>query len=345
MIKWWKPAAVILITLLLAVSVKNDFLYFLLGFEVMLVIVSYLQVRYSAAHVSMQLELPQTEISKGEEFQIRVHVTNTGILPIQQLRIRIALAVFPEKEELLLQGKLMLGQKEAGDLCFSIDSSHCEAIKVRPDRMTLTDYMDIFTKKCKVDREAQETLFILPDLSKEDKVFPVDKIMTVTEEGDSTDRGDSFIDESEIRNYIEGDPIKRIHWKVSARIDELMVREMADETEESVLLYVNLKDKEGEESVRYNPDKWDSFLQMLAEFSHFLVLKDKSHSVMWIDAGNDCVAHYVVSDEESMRKMLSAMLLTDTFTEDNYNRLLKETDLGKAREKCLEIDLQGNTRG
>ena len=41
MAKWWKPIALLFITLVLAVSLKNDFVYFLLGFELMVYLAAY----------------------------------------------------------------------------------------------------------------------------------------------------------------------------------------------------------------------------------------------------------------------------------------------------------------
>ena len=340
--KWWKPAGLILVTLLLAVSVKNDFLYFLLGLEVMLLVAAVFEVRYAAKHLSMEIILPQKEVVLGENFTIRVKCVNDGILPIQNVRVRLALCVFPEKEELLLSGKVMMDRKEEGSLCFTLDSSHCVGIRVRKDRLMVTDYLGILSKQCRIDREESLSLFVLPDKREVGRLFPEEMGAVTSEEGSTNRKGSAFIDESEIRSYEMGDPIKLIHWKISARIDDLMVRELADQTETCLLLYVNLKDRENEECVRRNPDKWDYFMHVLYAFSASLVEKEKMHVVMWVDKEHEKLVRMTVQDVESMKKMLSALLLTDTFSNEDYRTLLMEIDSDGAKETCLEIDLQGN---
>ena len=41
MAKWWKPIALLFITLVLAVSLKNDFVYFLLALELMVYLAAF----------------------------------------------------------------------------------------------------------------------------------------------------------------------------------------------------------------------------------------------------------------------------------------------------------------
>ena len=47
----------------------------------------------------------------------------------------------------------------------------------------------------------------------------------------------------QLRKYMPGDLVKRIHWKQSARTDQLLVKEFQQEEEESVFLYLIFQGK------------------------------------------------------------------------------------------------------
>ena len=155
MAKWWKPIALVLVTFVLAVSLKNDFLYFLLGFELMVYLAAFCQTLWLSKRVKARIVLPETRVLRGESFQIRVELTNASRLPIPQLMVRLAVRAFPEKEALLLKGKLMLDGREQGYLSFQMDGSHCGCLEIRPDQLMITDFLGAFQRRCPMDGEEE----------------------------------------------------------------------------------------------------------------------------------------------------------------------------------------------
>ena len=330
------------ITFIFAVSLKNDFVYFLLGFELMLYLAAFCQVLWLSGKVNMQIMIPDSRVFRKEMFQIRVELKNSSRFPVSQLMVRLALRAFPEKEELLLKGKLMLDSGERGCLCFQMDSTHCGCLEIRADRLIVTDFMGAFQRSCKIDSEKKAMIFIMPETSLEGRSFPESEGIFKDEEGNSDKQGNDILDVSEIRNYQEGDPLKLIHWKLSARREELMVREMADPAERLTWLYLNLQETPGQPGVRRNPDAWDHFVETVADVSAMLLKTEKRHMVLWIDSLESRIMRSSVSDEVSRQEMLCRLLLTDTFLTGDDSLLLKELYLDETKGTCIEINLQGN---
>lgn len=342
MVKWWKPVALVLITFVFAVSLKNDFVYFLLGFELMLYLAAFCQALWLSRKVKVRVMIPEPRVFRGESFQIRAELTNTSRFPIPQLMVRLAVRVFPDKEELLLKGKLMLDSKEQGCLCFQMDSTHCSCLEVRPDRLIITDFMGAFQHRCKIDSEKKSMIFIMPESSQEGQSLPEVQGIFKDEDGNSEKRGDEIIDVSEIRSYQEGDPLKMVHWKLSARWNDLMVREMMDPTEKLTWLYLNLQESPNQPKVRRDPDAWDHFVETVAATSAMLLKMEKRHMVLWIDSFESKIIRSSVSDEVSRQEMLCRLLRTDSFFTGDYSLLLKEIYLDETKGTCIEINLQGN---
>ena len=250
--------------------------------------------------------------------------------------------MFPEKEELLLKGKLMLDSREQGCLCFQMDSTHCGCLEIRLDRLIVTDFMGAFQRRCKIDSEKKSMIFIMPESSQEGQSLPETQGIFKDEDGNSEKRGDDIIDVSEIRSYQEGDPLKMVHWKLSARWNELMVREMMDPAEKLTWLYLNLQESPDQPEVRRSPDAWDHFVETVAATSAILLKMEKRHMVLWIDSFASKIIRISVSDEVSRQEMLCRLLRTDSFLTGDYSLLLKEIYLDETKGTCIEINLQGN---
>lgn len=150
------------------------------------------------------------------------------------------------------------------------------------------------------------------------------------------------MDVSEIRSYREGDSLKLVHWKLSARWNDLMVREMMDPTEKLTWLYLNLQESSNLPQVRRDPAAWDLFLETVAATSAMLLKMEKRHMVLWIDSLGSMVVRSRVSDETGLQEMLCLLLRTDSFQPRDDSPLLKEIYLDETKGTCIEIDLQGN---
>ena len=158
---------------------------------------------------------------------------------------------------------------------YAISSAHCGAICLRVERAVLQDWFGLWSSKPLAVSE--EYLTVYPNL------FPLQITLaehtTVTAEGDcwsmtrpGTDPSETFA----IREYLPGDPIRQIHWKLSNKTDTLMLRELGlPVTEETLLLL--------ETSFRALPDAKavDETVSALLSTSQALAFAGISHLVGW----------------------------------------------------------------
>lgn len=342
MVKRWKPLALGVLTFAAAVSFKNDFLFFLFGFEVMLYLAAFFQVHWLARRVRMEIQLPQNMVFRGRPFQIQAALSNSAVLPVPQLLARVAVRAYPEQEELLMKGKLMLDGSEQGRLCFAMDSSHCGCLEIRADQLVVTDLLGLFQRRCRVERQERFFLFVLPECLKDPVELPDVQGGVLSEDGDNEQRGNTAVDVSEIRAYQPGDELRLVHWKLSARLQKLMVRELSDPVRHMTWLFLNLQETPGKAAVRNDPDAWDHFVEAVAMASSTLLQMEKPHLAIWIDAAANAPVRFDVTDTKSLEQMICALLRANTYQPRDYSRLLKEIYADETQGTCIEIDLQGN---
>lgn len=179
----------------------------------------------------------------GETFQIQAELTNRSRFPIPQLMVRLAVRAYPEREALLLKGKLMLDSAERGSVCFQLDGSHCVCLEIRPDQLVVTDFLGLFQRRGWVDTQQIKSVFLLPQALGSQQISLDAQSLFPREDGSSETRGSEAADISEIRSYQEGDNLKLVHWKLTARLNELMVRELTDAAQKLTWLYLNLQER------------------------------------------------------------------------------------------------------
>ena len=98
-------------------------------------------------------------------------------------------------------------------------------LKISVSRVYIKDLMGFFRLKKNVEQTAE--LSILPRA-----VTDIAYEKTALEQGmleseESSKRGNDFSDVQEVREYIPGDKLMSIHWKLSAKTDELLVKELS----------------------------------------------------------------------------------------------------------------------
>lgn len=97
----------------------------------------------------------------------------------------------------------------------------------------------------------------------------------------------------QIREYTPGDRLQNIHWKLSAKSDELMVREHSLPKGCPIVLLLGNKG-----NAKQTPAQRDRFLQIAASLSFALMDAECPHIVSWYDDASGDLLRMRVDDEE-----------------------------------------------
>ncbi len=144
--------------------------------------------------------------------------------------------------------RLPVRGEKLGQICFC-----CNEI-------LLQDLLGLVQIRKKV--EVMQHLFVLPKEDKQNIEEVTEYGAGMTEVEESKEKGSDFAEVSEIREYIPGDRIRDIHWKLSAKQETLMVKEriaMAG-SEMVVLVKLPMEEKETEAVLKKAYDLSRGFL-------------------------------------------------------------------------------------
>ena len=139
---------------------------------------------------------------------------------------------------------LAVGGKDKSILRLPVRGEKLGRICFRCNRIILQDLMGLVQIYGKAD--VMQELFVLP--KKEDSLAQevTEYGAGMTEVEESKERGSDFAEVSEIREYVPGDRIRDIHWKLSAKQDTLMVKERIAMAGSEMVILMRLSEQEEE---------------------------------------------------------------------------------------------------
>ncbi|MDE6625765.1 MAG: DUF58 domain-containing protein [Lachnospiraceae bacterium] len=173
--------------------------------------------------MQLTLMLPEEPMERGNEFHLRFVLHNPTHFPLVNANV----ALIIENRFYQEQGRNMLNMpvraRKDTEVIYPVIMDYCGRFVVTAENIRLTDLLGIYEVEVPL-KEVRECL-----------VFPVGEernqeagqmyINGVTEAMESKEKGYDFSEVSGIREYIPGDKLQNIHWKLSVKKDELMVKE------------------------------------------------------------------------------------------------------------------------
>lgn len=222
-------------------------------------------------HLSVSIEVPGEQMPKNITFAVRVSVRNQSVIPLTNCVIRLQI------------GNVFMGETAGQDIevplkpldVTEIELPLCSAcvgnVEISTEKLVLTDFLGFF-RSVRED-SATEHVFIVPrgETEEEFSLNAYEKGMNEVEETQM--KGSDFSDVSQIREYIPGDAIKNIHWKLSAKKDAWMVKERLQMSSQKLLVVLKLE-KSSEETA-------DRTIETLYSFGEFLITSHVPLTLCW----------------------------------------------------------------
>lgn len=342
---------VLLLTLLITLMHPGEFARFLLGFEVLLFLCLLLQVQLLGRRISVRLRCGSPYGQKHAPVRVEVELKNAGRLPAPEVKVRLGCRECRTGSVHYYTGAAMLDGGGSARLEFYLESDYCEALFLWIEEARVPDYFGGFSGKCTVAAGKRE-ISILPA---GDLVLPPWEAAGSTGSAVTHGRycGEDTSGSFDIRCFRQGDTLRRVHWKLYAKTDELLVRDMAGEEDSRLLLLLELHNGQGaagDGTAASGEDGtpcevWDHFMEVVAALSAALLEQGCIHDVIWNDAGSGSnVTCLPVQDDEERKAMLARLLHTGGMlcAPAGHTTDWEEYKRNESYREALRVDLAGN---
>ena len=203
----------------------------------------------SGRHIKVSLISEETDPS---EHRIRLHLENPDVIPVPNVMITVRCTNLRTGETEYAEIIRSLGIKGKADEILSVVPAHAGKYEVSVDSAGVADPLQLWTRRFTTENKIYIT--VMPQL--------FDMELSVTSSSAAMLESDRYVDGKNgndpgeirgIREYVPGDSIKNIHWKLSGKFDKLLVKEMGVPiTDQFLVILDNAAD------VGLDPDALDS---------------------------------------------------------------------------------------
>lgn len=222
-------------------------------------------------YLSVSVVVPGEQMPKNITFVVRVNVRTDSVIPLANGVVRLQM------------GNVFMGETAEQDIevplkpldVTGIELPLCSVcvgdVEIRTEKIVLTDFLGLF--ETERDAFAEDHVFIVPrgETEQEFSLNAFEKGMNEVEETQM--KGSDFSDVSQIREYIPGDAIKNIHWKLSAKKDVWMVKERLQMSSQKLLVVLRLE--------RSSEEAADRTIETLYSFGGFLITNHVPLTLCW----------------------------------------------------------------
>jgi uncharacterized protein (DUF58 family) len=291
-----------LLTFYLAGRYRMGELFLLFCVEVLLFAAMFAIAVYARRSLSIEIHVEQSEIRKGEIAEGWIEATNRGRLPVPKFRVQLFYSHNKTRAE---DGEWLGGYVPAGGaarVTFKVESRFCGIVDVWLGKVEIEDYLSLFRLKKKFDREA-EILVIPSGAGLRIDVREYGIYSAAPELKQIVPMGDQPPDISQIEPYRPGDAMKDIHWKLSARNDQLLSKRYVEEESIEALVYLNLFAWE-----KMSVARMDAFLEVSSAVSIGLLEGRHTHRVQWYDAAGGVSVVHGIETYSAYRRMIEELI-------------------------------------
>lgn len=186
--------------------------------------------------LSLRAEISAPDrVSQGSDSELCVLFKTRALLPLSRVNIRLQLENRYDGEVnktkysyagvLSSTGRIPLPTGLCGMICISVTRLECR------------DLLGLFVIRRRCTAKAVCT--VLPDPAAPDKCPDIDACLDSAVQL-KPKYGGGYAEEHELREYRPGDTVNAIHWKLSAKSDQVIVREALEQANNQVFLVLSL---------------------------------------------------------------------------------------------------------
>ncbi len=212
-----------------------------------------------------------------------------------------------------------------GKITLPVKFTNSGRYTVSIDNIVLSDIFGIFYRKINTTRHIN--IDIMPCII--DKVSLVSGNTEMDIHWAANNYAASDGDNSGIREYIPGDRLNAVHWKTTAKKDDIMVREFEKTGSEE---YIVLFDFNG----KYLENAFDN----LYSTGKSLLWENKSFYALWLAAGNEDLRVKYIRTEEDLRNLIGILYSSNPIFDDGLTINAFKRQYGRSRAIYV-----GNSRG
>lgn len=266
---------------------------------------------YTYANVRAELVSAAHIVNRREPIPITIQLMNRAVIPITNIKIYLTYQNAYSKRKYKAEYMVSLDARTNTQVTVSLKSEHAGNLVISMRGIRIYDYLRLFSLRKKQPGEIKAA--VLPKYYElpEWRISGGSSNLIDSDTYSATKSGDDPSEIFAIREYRAGDRLQRIHWKLSRKQNQLMIKEFSDPISCSLLILVDLYTRKGKELLAFA----DAILECTLSLSYTLMLHKQIHYIAWFDADHGSCRRIKISQEQELFEAMDALLQAKFYRE------------------------------
>lgn len=324
------------VTLLIAIMGNGRFSLFLLALELILPFFLYMQVRYLSGRI--RIEMPKLSlISKKEEAYVTIHIHNDAWFPVSYVVLNLIIEDVFDSSTKQQEMPCMIDARSYTSVKVRVQPDYAGKLILYPQQVKVWDYLKLFYQKVKVSEKATP-LIVKPDVfgigMTENRIHGGRAVNGNISVGNVS--GDDTSEVFDTRYYQEGDSLHSVHWKLSAKMDDLLVKIYSASADHGVYLMLDMY----RESIEgWTHEQFDRMMSIFASLSDDLRQRHIRHTVLWCEPKESKLNQTEIITGWEVYELTGELVSVDIGNKkEAWNHMLHEVERYAGKTDCIRLD-------
>lgn len=296
----WLAAAVVF-----GIGVDHTVGYLLFVVSLCLPLVTGICSRRLKTHLQAQLSMSAYG-EKGQEIAGKLFLENTGLIPTERVICRLCCENLLTGEKQMFSVYMAAPAKRSVGTEFKLSGVHAGKFRVTLKNMTCYDPFGLFKIRIVPSPDVVATGLIAPQMfSVETQIAYGETANMDSDEYSMKKAGNDPSETFAIREYQPGDRIRQIHWKLTEKMGDLMVRDYGLPIQNTILLLLETGEIAG---TKADPDSLDALAEAILSVSAELTSQQIVHSIGWQNHEENTFSCVEIESEEELNAILPELL-------------------------------------
>lgn len=225
--------------------------------------------------IKVEIKVTEQMVKMGEDFILTIITDNHSIFPVCYSMMKVKYKNQLDKQYQDVDMVCRVDSKSEERVQLEFHCNHCGLIEITCEYLRIYDYFRLFSVKIPMERKKE--IIVIPEFEimedlLENSWEDIENIKKTTMK-----KGEDPSEITNIREYHPGDHPKSIHWKLSSKKRQILIKEFAMEEDDMDIVNFGLVCEESE----CNYEWYDEKLEELVNICWTLLQAGRMHKVIW----------------------------------------------------------------
>lgn len=268
--------------------------------------------------------MPQTT----ENPAVRISIENPDIVPVSSVETEVVcenLRTGETDSYVINDTPRPKGRK---DIDFEVLPKHAGRYRISVSSAEISDPLKLYSRK--VSCSDSMFLTIMPDIFDMQLSYASDAAMLESDRSADSRRGNDPGEVRAIREYVPGDPVRNIHWKLSEKTDKLLVKELGNPITDQFLVILDTAI-----DISQDPIALETIASVFVSLAETLRQRASGLSVGWTDPETGKAVIRKIQEETDFHAAADEFLAMPATMHSAFSRI--ERDIAESRYAHIVI--------